>query len=181
VRGGSWFGDRKTIMCGLVGGYFGVEFAKWALGVRIKTGDSFAVPVATAVSIGRIACYSGGCCYGAPTSLPWGVDFGDGIARHPAQLYEAAFHGLAAIVLYALGKRGLFRGQLIKLYIIAYLVYRFGSEFIRPEPRLWLGLTGYQWAALLLIPLFTLLWRKDAREIRKNSRAGSPTTRELLS
>jgi hypothetical protein len=63
----------------------------------------------------------------------------------------------------------MFRCQLIKLYIIAYLIYRFFSEFIRPEPQLWLGLTGYQCAALLLIPLFAWLWRKDARALARNA------------
>jgi hypothetical protein len=51
---------------------------------------------------------------------------------------------------------------LIKLYIIAYLCYRFFSEFIRPEPEIWLGLTAYQWAAVALIPLFACLWIRDA-------------------
>jgi len=41
--------------------------------------------------------------------------------------------------------RGLFRLQRIKLYLIAYLIYRFLTEFIRPEPVVALGLTAYQW------------------------------------
>ena len=163
ISGAAWFSDGKTILCGLVGGYFGVEVAKWIYDIRIKTGDSFAVPVAAAVGVGRIACFVGGCCYGTPTSLPWGVVFPaiDSASRHPTQLYEAAFHLICACGLEALRRRGLFRGQLIKVYILAYLVYRFATEFIRPEARLWQGLTGYQWAALALIPLFLWLWRRD--------------------
>jgi len=49
------------------------------------------------------------------------------------------------------------------LYIITYLVYRFATEFIRPEPTLWLGLTAYQWAAILFVPVFAWLWVRDAR------------------
>jgi phosphatidylglycerol:prolipoprotein diacylglycerol transferase len=151
-------------MCGLVGAYFGVELAKWTLEINIRTGDSFAVPAAVAIGIGRIACFVGGCCYGTPTSLPWGITFPnvDG-TRHPTQLYEAAFHFTAALVLWQLKRRGLFRGELFKLYLISYFVYRFATEFIRPEVRLWLGLTGYQWAALLLIPLFAWLWWRSAK------------------
>jgi phosphatidylglycerol:prolipoprotein diacylglycerol transferase len=95
--------------------------------------------------------------------LPWGVDFGDHIARHPTQLYEAAFHVTAAVILLLLLRKGLFRGQLFKLYLLAYFAFRFFTEFLRPEPRLWLNLTGYQLAALALIPTFALLWWNDAR------------------
>lgn len=160
--GAAWFDNGKTIVFGLVGGYFGVEIAKWALEVRVKTGDSFAVPVAVAVAIGRLACFSAGCCYGTPTTLPWGVDFGGG-PRHPTQLYESAFHLSAAAALVVMERRGIFRGQRIKLYIMAYLVYRIASEFIRPEPKLWLDLTGYQWACLVLLPVFAALWLRDAQ------------------
>src|SRR3954468_6237794 len=134
VSGRAWLDNGKTIVFGLVGGYFGVEIAKAALGVRVKTGDGFAVPVAAAVAGGRLACFSAGCCYGTVTAAPWGVDFGDGRPRHPTQLYEFAFHLTAAVVLALLLRRHRLRGQLIKLYILAYLVYRFLTEFLRPEP-----------------------------------------------
>jgi phosphatidylglycerol---prolipoprotein diacylglyceryl transferase len=165
VSGAAWFSNGKTIMTGIVGGYFGVELAKWGLKISVKTGDSFAVPVAVAVAIGRLACFSAGCCYGTPTTLPWGVVFPTAgpLPRHPTQLYEAAFHLSAAAVLYVLWRRQALRGQLIKLYIIAYLVYRFATEFIRPEAKLWIGLTAYQWTALALLPVFVWLWERDAR------------------
>jgi phosphatidylglycerol:prolipoprotein diacylglycerol transferase len=168
LSGRAWFDNGKTIMIGLVGGYFGVEIAKWAMHLQLKTGDTFAVPVAVAIGIGRLACFCAPCCYGTPTDLPWGIDFklpadAEHTFRHPTQLYEFAFHITAALVLARLQQRGLFRGQLIKLYIISYLGYRFLTEFIRPEQRLWLDLTIYQWAALLLAPAFAFLWWRDAR------------------
>ncbi len=174
VSGTTWLADGKTILCGIVGGYFGVELAKWTLDIRLKTGDTFAVPVAVAVAIGRVACYAGGCCYGAATALPWGVTFaraGDALPRHPTQLYEAAFHLAMAAALLALQQRGLLRGQLIKLYILSYLAYRFLTEFIRPEPQVLLGLTGYQWTALALAPVFAWLWWRDARAVTKPMRS----------
>lgn len=174
MSGMTWLSDGKTIMCGIVGGYFGVEIAKWTLDIQVKTGDTFAVPVAVAVAVGRVACFVGGCCYGTPTNLPWGVTFQSAqviggleavVPRHPTQLYEAAFHLSMAAVLFSLQSRGLFRGQLIKLYILSYLAYRFGTEFIRPEERLFGGVTGYQWAAVALAPLFAWLWWRDARAV----------------
>ena len=169
LSGAAWLSHGKTIMCGIVGGYFGVELAKWVMDIRVKTGDTFAVPVAIAVAIGRVACYQAGCCYGVATSLPWGVVFPTAIqspelARHPTQLYEALFHLTAAVLLFWLGRWGVFKGQLIKLYILSYLGYRFLTELIRPEPEVWLNLTGYQWAALVLFPLFVWLWIRDSRQ-----------------
>jgi len=163
LSGAAWFADGKTILFGLVGGYFGVELTKWMLEIRVKTGDSFAVPVAASVGVGRIACFVAGCCYGIPTSVPWAVVFPliDSQPRHPTQLYEATFHLTAAAVLYGLQSRLRFRGQLIKLYILAYLGYRFATELIRPEVQLGGGLTGYQWTCLALMPVFVGLWIRD--------------------
>ncbi len=159
LDGTAWLDDGKTIMAGLVGGYFGVQIAEWSMGIRTQMCDTLAVPLAAAIAVGRLACFSAGCCHGTVTSLPWGVDFGDGLLRHPTQLYESAFHLAAAVVLYQLLRRQLFRGQLVRLYFVAYFAYRFLTEFIRPEPELWLGLTGYQWAALVLVPFFVFAVR----------------------
>jgi uncharacterized radical SAM superfamily Fe-S cluster-containing enzyme/prolipoprotein diacylglyceryltransferase len=157
LDGTAWLHDGKTIMVGLMGGYLGVEIVEWRLGVQVR-GDDFAVPLAVAVAIGRLACFAGGCCYGTVTSLPWGVDFGDGLPRHPSQLYESAFHLFAAVVLCQFRRRGMLQGRLLRAYFVAYCLFRFLTEFIRPEPGLWLGLTGYQWAALVLGCLFAV-WR----------------------
>jgi phosphatidylglycerol:prolipoprotein diacylglycerol transferase len=182
ASGATWLADGKTIMCGIVGGYFGVELAKWTLDIRIKTGDTFAVPVAVAVAIGRIACFVGGCCYGAATSLPWGMRFaraGDALTRHPTQLYEAGFHLAMAALLFDLQRQGRFRGQLIKLYILCYLAYRFLTEFIRPEPDVLWGLTAYQWAALALAPVFVYLWWRDANVLERNREADASRSPSL--
>jgi len=163
LSGRALFSDGKTIMLGLAGGYFGVEAGKWYGGVRVGTGDSFAVAIPAAVAIGRVACFTNGCCYGVATSLRWGVDFGDGIVRHPTQLYESLFHLGCAAVLAALRRDGLLAGHLFKLYLITYSVYRFATEWIRPEAKLWGGWTGYQWAAVVMAVVFGLLWWHESR------------------
>ena len=154
----------RTILFGMVGGYFGVELAKRHIGLTLKTGDAFVVPVAASIGVGRLACFCGGCCYGVPPTVPWAVTFPaiDHLPRHPTQLYESAFHFTAAIVTAWMYRRGMFRRQLIKFYFLAYFCYRFLTEFIRPEARIVAGMTAYQWSVLLLIPLFAWLWKRDA-------------------
>jgi phosphatidylglycerol:prolipoprotein diacylglycerol transferase len=163
VRGADWFGtawlaDGKTVTTGLIGAYIGVEMMKFLRGIRTKTGDSFALPLALALSVGRWGCFFHGCCCGVPTQLPWGVDFGDGIPRHPTQIYESIFHFSMALVLIQIVRHDYFRNQRLKFYLIAYGVYRFLTEYIRPEPEYALGLTYFQWVALMLIFGLSLQW-----------------------
>lgn len=179
-NGAAWLSDGKTILFGIVGGYLGVECAKWILGVRVKTGDTFAFPVAVAVGIGRVACFFGGCCFGTPTRLPWGYSFpasGDHLPRHPTQLYEAVFHFTMAAILNGLQRDGWFRGNLIKFYVLCYLGYRFISEFIRPEARIFGGLTGYHWATISLAPVFIWLWWRDAKQAAAVAASEAPSER----
>ena len=159
----------------MVGGYAGVELAKWSLGITTRTGDSFAVPVAVAIAIGRLGCFVGGCCYGTPTQLPWATIFPsvDQLPRHPTQLYESLFHLLAAALLALLWSGRIFQGNLIKLYLISYAGYRFLTEYIRPEAR-WLGgLTGYQWSCIVIAVGFAWLWWLDWRRQRTTGDSGS--------
>ena len=162
----AWLSDGKTIVSGLAGAYLAVELAKWRLGVRVKTGDTFALPLALAMAVGRWGCFFNGCCYGVETSLPWGAWFAvDGrlLKCHPTQAYESLFHLTMAGVLWLLMSRGLLERQRLKLYLIAYCCYRFATEFIRPEPRGLLGLTFYQWAALALGLALAVQWWFDRR------------------
>jgi prolipoprotein diacylglyceryltransferase len=160
----TWLRDGKTITTGLIGAYLAVEWAKWVLDVRVKTGDTFALPLALALAVGRWGCFFNGCCYGAETTLPWGVTFlveGRLVKCHPTQIYESLFHFSMALLVLELMRRDLLAGQRLKLYLIAYGVYRFLTEYLRPEPVWWLGLTFYQWAALVLALGLALQWLAD--------------------
>ena len=153
----------KSVLFGMVGGYAGVELAKRYLGVTSKTGDAFVVPVAVGIGVGRWGCFFAGCCYGVPTKIPWGIVFAsDSLARHPIQIYESVFHLAMAGLLWWWRQTGKFRGQLIKVYFLSYFVFRYLTEFIRPEIAGPWGLTVYQWAIVVFIPVFLILWQQDA-------------------
>jgi phosphatidylglycerol:prolipoprotein diacylglycerol transferase len=161
--GAAWLADGKTIITGLAGAYLAVELTKLALGIRVKTGDSFALPLALAMTVGRWGCFFNGCCYGTPTDLPWGIDFGDGLRRHPTQIYEGLFQLTMAIVLLVLMRQGIWHSHLLQFYLIAYCVYRVATELIRPEPIWWAGLTFYQAAALGLASAIGIQWFLECR------------------
>lgn len=163
TQAAAWAADGKTITTGLIGAYLAVELAKWTLGIRIKTGDSFAMPLALALAVGRWGCFFNGCCAGRETDLPWACDFGDGVLRHPTQVYESLFHlTMAGLLLWLMG-RGLMRTHRLQLYLIAYGVFRFLTEYLRPEPEWFAGLTFYQWAAVVLIVGLAGQWAWETR------------------
>ncbi|MEQ8763493.1 MAG: prolipoprotein diacylglyceryl transferase [Planctomycetota bacterium] len=129
-----WIGG-KTIVGGVLGGWIGVELGKKIAGWRTATGDLFVFPVLLGMAIGRVGCFFAGLedkTYGLPTSLPWGVDFGDGISRHPTQLYEIALLALLGVVLWRRAP-ALPNGRLFREMMIGYLLMRFAVDFLKPR------------------------------------------------
>jgi prolipoprotein diacylglyceryltransferase len=154
----------KSVVGGLIGGLAAVELTKKLLGVTGRTGDLFAVPLAIGIAIGRIGCFLEGLpdrTFGTATSLPWGVDFGDGIARHPTQLYEALFLAALAIALTAAARRPHPDGHVFRLFMMAYMAFRVLVDAIKPDPPLALGLSAIQWAALLTLGYYVFVFRQQ--------------------
>lgn len=128
-----------SIAGAVAGGIVGVELYKLIAGIRGSTGGQFVAPLALGIAVGRFGCFFAGLpdyTYGTPTSLPWGVDFGDGIPRHPVQLYESAAMALfLAVYLRALRANSPFvRAQGFYLFVGWYAVQRFAWEFLKPYP-----------------------------------------------
>ena len=152
----------KTIVGGLIGGLMAVEWAKHRLHFATRTGDLFAVPLCAGIAIGRIGCFLTGLAddtYGSPTSLPWGIDFGDGIRRHPTQVYEILFLVLLGLMLLFLMRRPHVPGDIFKLFMVGYNGFRLGIDFLKPDPR-FLGMNSIQWACMLVLLYYSPdLWR----------------------
>lgn len=110
-----------------------------------KTADACAPGIAIGNFFGRQGCFAAGCCWGKPTSLPWGVKFTElgheitgvptNVYLHPTQLYESfAMFGVFLFLLW-LHKRKQFSGQVILVYALLYSTIRFLIEFVRDDPR----------------------------------------------
>lgn len=156
-----WLTDGKTVTTALVGAYVAVELMKVACHIKVKTGDTYALPLALAMAVGRWGCFFNGCCYGVPGDVPWAVDFGDGIRRHPIQAYESLFHLTMAGVLGWIIWKDWLRNLRLKFYLIVYAAFRFVTEWLRPEPVWALGLTFYQWVCLGMIVGLSVQWVAD--------------------
>jgi len=143
------FALGHSIAGALAGGIVAVEAYKWHQGVRTSTGLAFVAPLAARIAVGRIGCFFAGLpdyTYGTPTSLPWGVDFGDGIKRHPVQLYESAamIAFLGAYIRGTACRSTLFLRNGFYVFVGWYGVQRFAWEFLKPYPRLFGPFTLFQ-------------------------------------
>ena len=148
----TYYINNKTIVGGLLGGLIGVEIIKKMIGEKHSSGDLFTYPIILAMIIGRIGCFLAGIddrTFGNSTSLPWGIDFGDGVARHPTNLYEILFLLIIWISLLSIEKRiALKKGSRFKLFMISYLLFRFAIEFIKPDYFFTFGLGVIQLTCL---------------------------------
>src|SRR6478672_9967094 len=105
-------GVARSIEGAVAGAILAIEVYKRFAGIAPRTGARFALPFAVGVAVGRIGCYLSGIddfTHGTPTSLPWAHDFGDGIPRHPVQLYESvAMAAFAAVYAWRVLRRDRF-------------------------------------------------------------------------
>lgn len=138
------------------GGLLGATLTAY-LGVRRyglpwwTVADAGACGIALGQTIGRLGCFSAGCCWGKPTDAWCGVQFteaghevtgvpivdagGGPLHLHPTQLYEAGITLLLFFFLIWLHRRKRFSGQVLLVYTMLYSLARFIIEFYRDDPR----------------------------------------------
>jgi phosphatidylglycerol:prolipoprotein diacylglycerol transferase len=166
LLGAFWFGTLNLYLTGiegigrsafgaLFGGIAGVELWKAFKRRGGSTGIVYVVPLSVGMILGRIGCQFAGLedmTYGAPTSLPWGWDFGDGAARHPSPLYESLAMLLFLAGFFAWFRRAPQSVAAIGFYVFVawYAAQRFLIEFTKPYGDLFLRLDLFQIGALLL-------------------------------
>lgn len=141
-------------------------------------GDYAAPGLAIGIFIGRLGCYTAGCCYGSPTSLPWAITFphghgSGGVPIHPVQLYDAAFGLIAFVLVLALYKKRRFPGEAFAALIASYAVWRFVTELFRADADrgVWLGglLSTSQLVSLAVLPVTLFIWWRELKKARAQS------------
>ncbi|MBF4493095.1 prolipoprotein diacylglyceryl transferase [Flavobacterium sp. JLP] len=151
--------QNKTVAGGFLGGLFGVELIKKAIGEKSSSGDLYVIPIITALFIGRIGCFSMGMAeptYGIETNFFTGINLGDGLKRHPIALYEMFFMILLFIFFQSIKNKALLNGDRFKIFMILYFLFRFLIEFLKPYEPLLLNLSSIQWSSILI---FVYYWK----------------------
>jgi phosphatidylglycerol:prolipoprotein diacylglycerol transferase len=174
--GFAWFG-------GLVAGILALLWQGRSAGLgRMRMLDLAAPAAAVGYGVGRIGCLtSGDGDYGIPTHLPWGVSFPPpalvptppGVRVHPTPVYEL----LAALAIaYYLWRRGSVErplGQITGEYLMLSGVARFLVEFIRINPKIFLGMSNAQLASLGSVFAGAALVAWSRRRVAAGAEAGS--------
>jgi prolipoprotein diacylglyceryl transferase len=162
--GFAWFG-------GFFGGFVALLFlARWLKIPFLEFLDICSPASCVGYAVGRIGCLlSGDGDYGMPTSLPWGMSFPNGVVPtdqrvHPTPLYEFFIWLAIAAFLWNMGTKSLrgpkAKGEIFVNYLILTGIARFLIEFIRINPRSFLGMSNAQVASLAsIIAGAVLLWR----------------------
>lgn len=172
----AWLLQGRSIVGGLLGAWAAVELAKVALGVRVATGDAYVRAIGYGLALARVGCFLSGVTdgtHGLPTTLPWGLDLGDGVPRHPTALYESAV--LLLLVPAARAPRWPAEGDAFKAFLVGYLAWRTFAETLKPEPTVLGPLTGIQLECLAgLLVYAAILARRRWRAAGDLSRPTVP-------
>jgi phosphatidylglycerol---prolipoprotein diacylglyceryl transferase len=160
------FALAHSVAGALVGAIAAMELYKLAKGIRLSTGIIFVGPFAAGIVVGRWGCLFAGPAdqtFGTPTSLPWAMDIGDGIARHPVQAYESLAM-LAFLLLFLTGLNSRARWAMRDGFYwmaIAYGVQRFAWEFLKPYPAFMGPLNHFHLLCLALVAYGIVMLRRQ--------------------
>jgi len=154
----------KSILGALFGGIIAIESYKRFMGISHSTGAYFVPSLAIGIVIGRIGCFLSGIedyTYGVATTLPWGYDFGDGVMRHPVQLYESGV--MFVFFLYSVWsfryREDRFKTNIFYQFIFVYALQRFIWEFLKPYETILWGLNLFQFICIALL-FYALLYNQ---------------------
>ena len=146
----------KSILGAIIGAILVGEIFKKIMNIQGSTGAYFVPSLAIGIAIGRVGCFLSGLedyTYGIPTDSFLGYDFGDGIPRHPVQLYEALTMALFFVytLFVYLKNRDYFEKYIFYQFVLVYATQRFVWEFLKPYETIFMGLNIFQFFCLGLV------------------------------
>lgn len=155
-----WLSGLEGIAKSFLGGIFGaillVEIYKKLIGYKSSTGLYFIPGLCVLIIIGRLGCFFSGLddfTYGVATQFIFGYDFGDGVYRHPVQLYESM--SLLIFFIYFLvvfpKQKQFWLQKGFYLFILFYAGQRFCWEFLKPYETVFSSFNVFHVLTLLLI------------------------------
>ncbi|HSG90977.1 MAG TPA: prolipoprotein diacylglyceryl transferase [Pseudomonadales bacterium] len=123
----------------------------------LQVGDFAAPLVPIGLGFGRLGNFANIELPGRITDVPWALVYpGEFAARHPSALYQAVTEGLVLFgVLWWFTRRPRPSGSTAALFMVAYGVLRFVTEFFR-QPDAHLGFVALDWMTMgqvLCIPM----------------------------
>jgi phosphatidylglycerol:prolipoprotein diacylglycerol transferase len=183
-----WYGG---LIGGLISAFLVARYYKVSIGA---TADMAGPALVIGQALGRIGCLvSGDGDWGVPTTLPWGMEFPNAIVGwngntvlkldsqhhlvsgfypavhvHPTPIYEAIAYTLIFLFLWSRRTKTTVPGQIFYLYMMLAGTARFLVEFLRVNPRVFMGLSEAQLIALVMMVLGTSLYLYTAMRPRKD-------------
>lgn len=155
----------------------------------LAVGDAVVPGLALGHGIGRMGCYSAGCCWGKASAIPWfsttftkpyahatvGVPLNTPL--YPTELMMAAAGIVIFLLLWRKVGRRQYVGELTAFYLFVYGAWRYAIDFFRyysPQAQLFHGLmTDAQLTSLCMMVLAIGIWIWRRGQTRRLT-AGTP-------
>jgi len=165
-------GFGKSMLGGVFGAVLFAEVFKYFAKIKTSTGLVFVPMLAILIIVGRIGCFASGLddyTYGVQTSMPWGFDFGDGVNRHPVQLYESlSLLVFLIFFLYQYPKNQQYwHQQGFYIFIIFYASQRFIWEFLKPYEQILWSFNVFHLLSILLI-VYATIFLNNSKTVNLN-------------
>ena len=193
--------SEKILFGGMLLGLISLMIGKYVLRIKQNILDAFAIILPLGIGIQRIGCFFNGCCFGTPTSMPWGVQYPintpahfvhyqEGLigqndllslSIHPVQLYEMAGALVVAFIVVRSRKLWKANGSLFTFSLLLYSLIRFMAEFFRDNVAHTIGgemvgvFNQVQWAMLFTITVLSIVLYYREKKVPINIPSPSQT------
>jgi phosphatidylglycerol:prolipoprotein diacylglycerol transferase len=170
--------EGLTVYGAVLGALMAVLIYCWVKKIAFwQMGDILAPGAIVGQAIGRIGCLLNGCCYGLPTSLPWGIVYTNpasfcplGESFQPTQIYFIIWDLIGFGILWSLRRRLEPKGSLFLLYLALYAAGDLSIRFVRVGEPFLFGLQQAQLIGIIVLVvtvpwLIIRMWRYRTKQL----------------